>query len=679
MLILLLELSLRFFGYGYPTGFFLEGYSPAHHEVVYTENLAFGRRFFRPGLIRKPSPVSVPRSRAEGTYRIFVLGESAAMGFPDASCSFARVLEVLLRSQYPDRNFEVVNTAMTAINSHAVLPIARDCARLEPDLFVVFMGNNEVVGPFGAAGVVNAQAGNLHLIRANLWVQRTRSGQLIGQIVRSLRPDTTGASWTGMSLFSGSRVGPDDSRLAGMYANFRQNLCDICQAGLDARAQVIACTVPVNLKDCPPFGSIHDPQLSAAQVAAFDTAYQNGVEAEKAGRFGDAVRHFDAAAAIDAQHADLAFRRARCRLALGQQEEAATEYQRARDLDALRFRADSKINQTIREVADSMASSGVHLVDAEKEFAANSPDSIPGEEFFLEHVHMTFHGNYLVAASILRTLQTRFAGQATAGAKMLTEEQCAKLLAYAEWSRFKAESIIHGMALDPPFNQQIDARQRAERLAARVAGWTGRADLRKLEDTRLLFKDALDRTPGDWVLREKLAQFLAETGDVPQAIQEYALVFEEVPHHAEAAFQLASLLFSVGRFAEAKVWLEAALKLDPDFTNAHYEYAKVLALEGREEEAITYFEARAKVEPDRAEALTQLASFLLSGNRLAAARTHLQQAFELNPNGAGPNMVMGHLLVREGSIAEALTYYDKAVEARPSLLPEVTRIRAGLK
>ena len=31
--------------------------------------------------------------------------------------------------------------------------IAADCARLEPDLFIVYEGNNEVIGPFGPAGV----------------------------------------------------------------------------------------------------------------------------------------------------------------------------------------------------------------------------------------------------------------------------------------------------------------------------------------------------------------------------------------------------------------------------------------------------------------------------------------------------------------------------------------------
>jgi len=46
--------------------------------------------------------------------RIFVFGESAAEGDPRAGFRpFARILQVLLRERYPDRNIEIINTAVT--------------------------------------------------------------------------------------------------------------------------------------------------------------------------------------------------------------------------------------------------------------------------------------------------------------------------------------------------------------------------------------------------------------------------------------------------------------------------------------------------------------------------------------------------------------------------------------
>src|SRR5436305_11939586 len=120
---------------------------------------------------------ALPAVKPRGTYRVFVLGESAARGHPDPSNSFSRVLEVMLRDRYPDKHFEVVNAAMIAINSHIVLPIARQCLEHSPDLLVVHLGNNEVVGPFGAAGVLGPFSPRLGVIRANLALKKTRTGQ----------------------------------------------------------------------------------------------------------------------------------------------------------------------------------------------------------------------------------------------------------------------------------------------------------------------------------------------------------------------------------------------------------------------------------------------------------------------------------------------------------------------
>src|SRR5438552_7528247 len=102
---------------------------------------------------------------------------------------------------------------MTAINSHAILSIAQECAKHDGDLWIIYMGNNEMVGPFGAATIFGAQAPPRWLARAVAEVQRTRLGQLLlalkGKLQkRSSRP----ASWGGMQMFLQNRVPPDDRR-----------------------------------------------------------------------------------------------------------------------------------------------------------------------------------------------------------------------------------------------------------------------------------------------------------------------------------------------------------------------------------------------------------------------------------------------------------------------------------
>ena len=148
-------------------------------------------------------------AKPAGTVRIFVLGGSAAQGIPDPSFSFGRILEVMLRERYPDVKFEVVNAAMTAINSHVALEIARDCAAHQPDLFVVYMGNNEVVGPYGPGTVFQQWSPSRRLdsrqrlaeINARRAVARRRDG---------LVPSRNGSptAWRGMEMFLGNRWRP---------------------------------------------------------------------------------------------------------------------------------------------------------------------------------------------------------------------------------------------------------------------------------------------------------------------------------------------------------------------------------------------------------------------------------------------------------------------------------------
>ena len=87
--------------------------------------------------------------------------------------------------RHPDKKFEVVNAAMTGINSHVILPLARDCAEARGDVWVIYMGNNEVVGPFGAGTVFGSQTMPLPLIRAGLALKATRTGQLFDALAGS--------------------------------------------------------------------------------------------------------------------------------------------------------------------------------------------------------------------------------------------------------------------------------------------------------------------------------------------------------------------------------------------------------------------------------------------------------------------------------------------------------------
>src|SRR5579883_1167937 len=181
----LIEAALRVFGVGYPTSFFVPVEINGRDMIV--ENDRFTWRFLGRRMARQPFPCAVEAKKPADTTRIFVLGESAAYGDPQPEFGLARMLQALLEGRYPGRRFEVVNASMTAINSHALLPLAKDCVNAHAAALVVYMRNNEVVGPFGAGTVFGSPAASLGLIRANLALKKLRSIQMLDSLISSVQ------------------------------------------------------------------------------------------------------------------------------------------------------------------------------------------------------------------------------------------------------------------------------------------------------------------------------------------------------------------------------------------------------------------------------------------------------------------------------------------------------------
>ena len=140
-----MELLLWGVGFGVPASFFVQ----AHQPNTLTSNQMF-IWFYRPERSTGPHPILITVPKRENTLRAFVLGGSAAMGTSKPAYGFTRILELMLQDKFPDQEVEVINAAMRGINSHILVPIARQCAQLQPDLMIVYSGNNEHTGRYGA-------------------------------------------------------------------------------------------------------------------------------------------------------------------------------------------------------------------------------------------------------------------------------------------------------------------------------------------------------------------------------------------------------------------------------------------------------------------------------------------------------------------------------------------------
>src|SRR5579872_799516 len=240
-----IEGSFRLLNVGFPTDATVPCTLKGHAAACY--NLFFPAPFFPPGMIKTPQAYAIPAEKPQNTFRIFVLGESAAMGDPDPAYGFSRYLEVMLRQGYPAMKFEVVNTGSVAINSHVLLLIAEGLAKQRPDLFVIYSGNNEVVGPSGAGTALTGSGMSMPVIRGNVFVRSTRIGQLLTKVGTQKR------EWGGMEMFLDKQVRESSPLMKYTYANFEQNLRDTVRVAQRSGARVIVSTVATNLKDCAPF------------------------------------------------------------------------------------------------------------------------------------------------------------------------------------------------------------------------------------------------------------------------------------------------------------------------------------------------------------------------------------------------------------------------------------------
>jgi tetratricopeptide (TPR) repeat protein len=697
----LLEVGLWLGGFGYPTAFFLASSNRGQETLV--QNNQFGWRFFGPRMARLPNAISIPRDRPAGTVRIFVLGESAAFGDPQPRFGLPRMLEAMLELRHPGVKFEVVNAAMTGINSHVILPIARDCAGAEGDLWVVYMGNNEVVGPFGAGTVFGAQVPPLPLIRASLALKVTRTGQLLDWLRQQLQKAPPGKEeWGGMMMFLNQKVATADPRMDNVYHHFQRNLEDIIRAGRDSGAGVIVSTVAVNLRDCAPFSSLHRAALSEDQLKQWEPLFQSGIQAQQAGNWREAEQQFQAAARIDDTFAELRFRLGQCALALGAPERARTEFAAARDLDALHFRCDSRLNSIVRQTAMNREADGVLFADAESSLAAASPNGLTGSEMFYEHVHLTFEGNYTLARAIAEQAEKLLSRKVPPSNQPWPQiTDCARRLAYTERSRQLAFSEVLGRLIDPPFTFQIDHARQIEHLAELAHKIPPANSPSSLRDSRAASEAALAAWHADAVLYQQLAEVKQAQGDHVGAAAAANRSLDLLPSNQECWLLFGIALAQQQKFQDAAAAFRRVFALDPQDVwgrqnlalcwqklghpdEAIREFKRALALKprfglawlglgqlyeeiGRKSEAADCFRLALANRIHRAEELTTLARFCQSRGWLDAAVTNYAEAITLNPSEPRLRIESGQALSALGRHQEAALRFAEALQLSPDL------------
>lgn len=345
----LLEISLQIFNYGYDTSTWVE-VRPGRMGL----NPEFARRYF---YNTKSVPKSIQdtflKDKPKNTFRVFILGGSSAAGYPFMPLgSFSRYVRRRLEIIYPKSNIEVVNVALTAVNSYTIRDIVPDVLEEKPDLILIYAGHNEYYGALGV-GSLESLGRNRHLVNFILSLNNFKTVQLLRNIIQfTIKTFSNEKQNNGtlMSRMAKKKAIPFDSEVFNDgLSQFEGNMQDILKMIKNYKVPVIISTLTSNLKGIPPF------------------IYK------KTNKFPSAGTVFKEAVKL-----------------LGKNDAVADSLFRfAKDLDMLRFRAPEKINSIIDSLSLKF---DVPLINTDSLFASLSKDNIAGNNLITDHLHPTLRG-----------------------------------------------------------------------------------------------------------------------------------------------------------------------------------------------------------------------------------------------------------------------------------------------
>ena len=143
---------------------------------------------------------------------------------------------------------------------------------------------------------------------------------------------------------------------------FAGNMDDILRMFKEKDIPVILGTLTCNLKDQKPFISIKDNNLQSAEEI-----------------FNQAKDAYD----------------------IGQMDNARQLFLKAKELDALRFRAPNKINESIINLSKKY---DYPVVDIDSRFKFNSPNGIVGQNLMVDHLHPNIEGYRIIGDAYFKEM-----------------------------------------------------------------------------------------------------------------------------------------------------------------------------------------------------------------------------------------------------------------------------------
>ena len=546
----LLESGLRLFDYGTEIPLFMD-YPQAENSTAPSYLLP------RPDVVKRyfPAGSAAPSVTIETNFflkhkpadalRIVVQGGSTAAGFPFGyGASIAGMLDYRLKQSFPDRTVEVINTALAAVNSYTVLDFVDEIIEQQPDAVLIYAGHNEYLGILGVGSAytaANSPAATLLYLKLknsrifqllqNTYWQITQAANIAQKSKNAQR------SRTFMSKVAKHKNIPFGSDLyeAGL-AQFDNNISLVIAKYQAAAIPVFISTIASNLADQAPFSS-NDEQ--------------------------------------NEQSANFYYRQGTRLMASAEHQQAKQAFIKARDLDLLRFRAPSAINNIIIELAKK---DRVYFVDANKALTNAAEHGIIGKSLMLEHLHPTMKGYFVIADSFYQAIeQSKVFGQFPHTISSVAAEKDLPVFnAEVYWGKAK----IAGLMADYPFTDKPKkvelpmVKTPSDRLGLsaykKQIGWltiaTENLNYGKKHDQGLYIKSAkllADAMPFDAEHNYRAGIALIKAKNFAQAPRYLKRAIGINSTNINYQLALSHAYLEQSKLKKALPWLESVLKLDP--------------------------------------------------------------------------------------------------------------------
>ena len=586
IVIILLEFTLRTFNYGRN----IETWIPYHPELPgkLVLNIEVASKYF---LTTKGIPSSIfdpfDAVKKPGTFRVFVLGESSAAGFPyEPTGSYSRYIRDRLQLVYPKQNIEVVNVSMAAINSIVIKDMLPEILKQDPDLILLYVGHNEYYGVFGAASQ-SLFAGNKTMLSAMLYLNEFKTVQLLRNMFNTVsfwfkgKGKDNGA--TLMARMASNNLVPYKSKLyqAGL-TQFEGELSDIIQMIKEKNVPLIMGTLTSNLKDQPPFISINEKESESA-----DNYYKLAQESLKNGNAVEAKKLFI----------------------------------KAKELDALRFRAPEEMNDIIKELAGR---NQIPLVDFESAFNNESENDIVGNNLMVDHLHPTLHGYQIFGKLFFEAMEKNNFQPSAEKINISDEEQHALVVKNFPFSRL--DSTIANYRLlslkgDFPFNK--DGKSKTLLDFVKLTDYNDSLAYKVVEQNYY------------WELaHKKLATYYLGQKNYTGFMNEYSALIGQFPYTIGLYEKVVTVLLESQKYSKAYSYLEKYYRLQPDAFCTKW-LGTINLFNNNDDLALRYLKESFSFNPGDAQLLWNLSGVFVKKKDYANALLFVNKCLEVERNFPG--------------------------------------------